>query len=47
MLCCKYCECFETCVDRVECCDMCPYFDNNECTHENEIVERFSGEEEE
>jgi len=46
MPCCKYCECIESCTDRVECCDMCPYYDEGDCTRE-EDAEKYTGEEEE
>jgi len=46
MPCCKNCECFETCVDRVECCDMCPYYDNGECNRETDMGNKYTGEEE-
>lgn len=46
MPCCKACECMESCEDRVECCDMCAYFDEGECTRE-EAAEKYTGEEEE
>ena len=46
MPCCKYCECFENCEDRVECCENCAYLNGSECTRE-EDSEKYTGEEEE
>jgi hypothetical protein len=46
MPCCGKCECFESCEDRVECCENCYYFEGGECLKEDEEG-KYTGEEEE